>query len=92
MKTPVEFRDLGSTFYAGSIADGMSAEEWIRESVSMLNTQQKRICMTFLDALLAGEPDIRQLQAAWKSSGSNFHFRDADLLVFLNMVRKALAR
>ena len=56
MKVPVEFKALGSAFYAGSYVDGMSADEWISARVSILDAQEKEVSyISYMRLLLSGE-------------------------------------
>lgn len=92
MKVPIEFEALGSAFYAGSFLEGMTIEEWLDAQLSALDARQKRVSLAFLDELLADDPDIGTLQDVWRSSDSDFCVNDTGILVFLKMLREALAK
>lgn len=92
MNIPIEFGALGSSFYAGSFVDGMTANEWIDSRVSILDVRQRKIALEFLNGLLTGSPEIHILQEAWRRSDSDYCLADADILAFLKMLREALAK
>ena len=91
MKIPPEFEALGSAFYAHSYVEGMTELDWIRSQLEFVRPEDARKCKLFLDDLLSMQKDDSALQEVWKYSGSSYIFPDADLRIFLTIIRDELA-
>jgi hypothetical protein len=79
MQPPQAFKYFVSCFYQGSLQEYGSQHEWISSRVGILTARDKAAVKAFLENLLNGQHEDREIQAAWASGDSCYFFNDAAL-------------
>ena len=90
---PDDFKFLCKSFYQGVEEIYPDAEQIVRAAVATLTDKQKLVVKDYLDELVSGKYDERQLWDIWEQAGAGFRITAGEKgqsAKFLNRIRTAL--